>query len=105
MTAIAALRRVRAGDLEYEQLRLWCPGCDRLHAVRVSGPEPQWEWDGNLDAPTISPSILVTMNTEPATVCHSFFKAGVWEFLGDCTHDLKGQHVPAVPLPDWLIDN
>lgn len=31
-------------------------------------------------------------------VCHSFVRAGKIEFLGDCTHALKGQ---TVPLPDW----
>lgn len=31
-------------------------------------------------------------------VCHSFVRNGVIEFLSDCTHALKGQHVP---LPDW----
>lgn len=35
--------------------------------------------------------------------CHSYVKAGRWEFLGDCTHDLAGQTVPMVPLPDWLV--
>lgn len=34
--------------------------------------------------------------------CHSFIRNGVWEFLQDCAHPLAGQHVPMVPLPDWL---
>lgn len=35
--------------------------------------------------------------------CHSFIKNGVWEFLGDSAHDLKGKHVPMEPLPDWAV--
>lgn len=32
------------------------------------------------------------------TVCHSHVKNGKIQFLGDCTHELKGQ---TVDLPDW----
>ena len=100
-------------------LRLWCPGCGYAHMV-VVGRDPgappgiTWEWDGNLDAPTISPSIKVTgvqwkpgdhfhkptHHVPPGSqiVCHSFVRAGVWEYLSDCTHTLAGQHVP---VPDW----
>jgi hypothetical protein len=35
-------------------------------------------------------------------ICHTFIKAGMIEFLGDCTHKLKGQTVPLPPLPDWI---
>lgn len=34
--------------------------------------------------------------------CHSFIKNGQWQFLSDCAHELAGQTVPMVPLPDWL---
>jgi hypothetical protein len=72
-----------------------------MHILPVEGPK-QWQWDGNVDAPTLSPSIRSSVNW-PAEdggpeVCHHFLKAGVLQFLGDCTHDLKGQ---SVPLPDF----
>jgi hypothetical protein len=35
--------------------------------------------------------------------CHSFLKAGVWEFLTDSAHKLAGQKVPMIPLPDWVL--
>jgi len=91
---------------------LWCPACDDLHGIEV-GPGG-WTWDGNADAPTTAPSIRVggvQWGPEDAffkpshhvgrgapTVCHSFVRSGVWEFLGDCTHDLAGQKVPCVPF-------
>jgi hypothetical protein len=36
-------------------------------------------------------------------VCHVFIKAGMIQFLGDCTHALAGQTVPipAWPRPNW----
>lgn len=87
------------------RLWLWCPGCEDLHDVRLG----EWQWDGDTEAPTISPSILVRYQTpepNPHNVCHSFVRAGVWEFLGDCTHALAGQHVPMSDVepqwPDWL---
>ena len=58
---VAVLKRRHHTDTEAgEALWFWCPGCDNAHNVNVSGPvQPIWEWDRNLVAPTISPSILV----------------------------------------------
>jgi len=76
--------------------------------VNSDWKKPAWTWDGNLEAPTVSPSILSSIGPygdqgKPLGVCHSFLKAGVFEFLDDCTHPLKGQHVPMVDLPDWFV--
>jgi hypothetical protein len=99
----------------------WCPGCESVHSVNKA-----WHWDGNVDAPTISPSILVTTGhhvsghesgkscwcsyradriakgDDPGPFqcerCHSFVRSGMIEFLTDCTHKLAGQ---TVPVPDW----
>lgn len=107
MTAIASLHPWRANDgRSGQRLYMWCPGCDDSHAVEVTDQTYRWEWDGNLDAPTISPSILVN-GREPRhpgrPLCHSFVRSGQWQFLGDCEHALAGQTVPMVPLPDWLV--
>ncbi|WP_410051002.1 DUF6527 family protein [Acidiferrimicrobium sp. IK] len=89
-------------------LWLWCPGCDErdpghagAHAVEVApaGPEPRWQWDGNLERPTLTPSILCLGLIR----CHSFVRAGQWQFLADCEHSLAGRSVPLPPLPDWLL--
>jgi hypothetical protein len=68
----------------------------------TKGKRPQWDFDGDLEAPTLSPSIKTT--PYDGSVCHSFLRNGVFEFLGDCTHSLKGQHVPMPDLPDWVVD-
>jgi hypothetical protein len=96
----------------------WCPGCDDAHQVVIDTPE-SWTFNGNLDRPTISPSVHVTMtkwkgeydppikwtrpthpDVEPGgeAICHSFVVDGRIQFLGDCTHTLAGQ---TIDLPDW----
>ena len=75
----------------------WCPGCDGIHVLHRVNVSEGWTWDGNVEAPTISPSVLVSGGGE-GIVCHTFIKAGQIEFLGDCTHALKGR---TVPIPDW----
>ena len=124
---VALLRSVRHGEWRYEALMIWCPGCERpdedgepiggLHMLPVSGhpPGPRWDFDGNLAAPTLSPSILTRsehrrervdgeLRDVGLFVCHSFLRAGVWEFLGDCTHALAGRRVPMTPLPAWAVE-
>lgn len=89
----------------------WCPGCDHAHCIHVAGegPHPRWGWNGNVDKPTFTPSILVKTGRavdpafepepgDPPEVCHSFVTDGRIQFLGDCTHALAGQ---TVDLPEW----
>ena len=74
----------------------WCPGCKCGHAAwtrrtaqRPTGP--LWEFDGNMEAPTFSPSLLIKHGD--GIVCHSFVRAGRIQYLDDCTHALAGQTV------------
>jgi hypothetical protein len=116
MSALSlVLRSVAGGGVSF-----WCPGCDKAHVISPA----IWTWDGNVEAPTFSPSVLVTSghytpghsgpdcwctynakHPDDPTVfkcerCHSFVRAGRIEFLGDCTHRLAGQTVPLPPWPD-----
>lgn len=77
-----------------------CPGCECMHMVYVDrANRPVWSFNGDKDAPTFSPSILVTSSwMDKPTICHSFVRDGKIEFLSDCTHKLKGQ---TVGIPDW----
>lgn len=89
----------------WDAIVIWCPAEDGLHMLPVNSTikRPQWAWDGDLASPTLSPSILTRYGPGGESVCHSFLNDGVWEFLGDCTHEMAGQRVPMVPLPDWVL--
>lgn len=119
---VAVLRRCKDGDVEYDQLWFVCPGCKSrgdgwsgLHALPVNHAgrpatvqgatrRPFWDFDGNLTAPTLAPSILTGRGDPQGFVCHSFLRNGVFEFLGDCTHQHRGQRVPMVELPTWFLE-
>lgn len=38
---------------------------------------PQWEWDGNREAPTINPSILVRGEKDKPPLWHGWLRAGI----------------------------
>lgn len=120
MSALSRLLRDQAGN----QLAFWCPGCGCAHSIRVGeGERPCWQWNGDAERPTFTPSILVTgghfassykpgdpcwctYNAEhpddPVKFgcqrCHSYVTDGFIQFLDDSSHELKGQ---TVPLPAW----
>lgn len=105
------LRRIRDKGIEYDGLAFVCPGCatifgDGLHMLPVNTTlhSPSWDWDGNLEAPTISPSIKTEAKHRTVPfVCHSFLKVGVFDFLTDSTHSFSGKKVSIPDLPDWLV--
>lgn len=118
----------------YCGIRIKCPGCGG-HVVATdwtpagmeqAHPElahPRWTFNGDLERPTLSPSLLTRTGhylhspavpgncacdfeercpghgpwTWPCVICHSFVTDGRIQFLGDCTHALAGQ---TVDLPE-----
>jgi hypothetical protein len=102
----------------------WCQGCEEMHHVRTNGPAAVWSFDGDLESPSFSPSVMVTSghyvsshkpgdpcwctyNAEhpdrPAPFkchrCHTSITSGVVQFLGDCSHAFAGQTLPLPVLP------
>ena len=65
----------------------WCPGCKMNHSF-----DSRWTFNGNVDKPTFSPSLLVHSDGYHKK-CHSFVREGKIQFLGDCEHELAGQTV------------
>ncbi len=66
-----------------DRFLLECPGCRCSHYFSSS-----WQFDGNFELPTVSPSIRV--NYGDGRVCHFFIRGGTIEFLSDCHHSLRG---------------
>ena len=121
------LRSVDGGRIMF-----WCPGCNEAHQITVrdgaNHQGPGWGYNGNAEAPTFTPSILVRSvrtrggeeefdrildtyklpeerekmlaDVRIAWVCHSFVTDGQIQFLGDCTHELAGQTVPLPPFEE-----
>lgn len=108
----AKLRRVRRGYAH------WCPACDQPHVIFDS-----WKFDGNLNAPTFTPSVKITgkktiwkdgkwtgewvrdgQGKAVDDCCHYFLYAGVLKFCGDCKHALAGKEVPLPDLPAHMCD-
>lgn len=101
----ALLRTVNDHGETYDALLFVCPGCvegggSGFHMLPVNSPHhsPSWTWNGDLEAVTLSPSILTRGGPDGSAVCHSFLTDGVFNFLTDCTHSMAGQRVP---LPDF----
>ncbi len=76
--------------------------------IPVTG-DHAWGWNGSMDAPTFTPSILVTYPANPEAIeefkewrterrCHSFVTDGKIQLLSDCTHKMAGM---TVEIPDW----
>ncbi len=80
-----------------------CPGCgeDHMFTTNIEArPQGVWSFNGDLDKPTFSPSLLVNGSKykEDLVRCHSFVTDGEIQFLSDCDHGLAGR---TVELPEW----
>lgn len=96
----------------------WCTGCQMHHGIPIRKTEsPYWEFNGDYENPTFSPSILVRIphpegysRENPAPkgwegkmvedICHSFITNGKIQYLSDCTHSLAGQTIDLEPVED-----
>lgn len=110
------------------QFIFWCPGCQEHHGVWTDPEHPnkitgsKWTFDGNMERPTFSPSILTTgrkmtdrgqaeydacwstgeyVSPGPGTEfeardtrCHLHIVNGQIHYCDDCDHALAGKAVP-----------
>ena len=106
---MAKVKRVSGTDATFGAWALECPGCETRHVIYVGewtnhdGVKSHgWSFDGNVEAPTFNPSLLVyEYKHEDGVVfqprCHSFIRKGKIQYLSDCGHKLAGQ---TVELPE-----
>jgi hypothetical protein len=84
-----------------------CPGCGYDHPFYIvpqsrenrpdGTPAPLWQWNGSMDKPTFTPSLLCNKDF-PESRCHLFMTDGKIQFLNDCFHSLAGR---TVEIPEW----
>lgn len=90
--------KLRKSELEGQGYWHFCPGCGFEHRL----PDT-WTFDGNLDAPTFTPSFAHTWGLEhigrPNKLCHYIITAGQINYCTDSTHSLAGQTVAMPDLP------
>lgn len=72
----------------------YCKGCEQYHSVNTSEDNigPKWEFNGDLVAPTLTPSVMVKIPNSGYgyRVCHSFVTDGKIRYLNDCSHKYRG---------------
>jgi hypothetical protein len=84
----------------HDQYHYWCPGCDCIHAFALKEVGGHHSFNGDLNNPTVSPSLV--QNFAPGTMCHSFIKNGMIQFLSDCTHALANKTVELPQIEDKI---
>ncbi len=82
---------------------LWhyCEGCGKRHLIRVTKSptgDHVWDWDGDVDLPTFSPS--VRHNNHFEHICHYTITKGRVVFHEDSTHPLAGYEVDLPNFPE-----
>lgn len=75
-----------------------CPACKIMHGFNDS-----WHWNGDVNSPTVSPSILVTY-PDGSNRCHLFIENGFLKFQQDCDHEMRGQIVEMIELSEQYFD-
>ncbi len=86
-----------------------CPGCGSFHGFRTPGylPRPDlsprdqdlfrkatWSFDGNLEEPTIKPSIV----SHGSILCHFVVTSGKIFFCLDSQHELAGKIIEMIKI-------
>lgn len=121
------LKRWDTQDPAHFYLSFWCPACRDQHSYVIGGGRG-WTWDGDLESPTFSPSLLVHPRrrfkpgttdaeieaarlvtpegeplagiTETTFRCHLFLRSGKIQYCGDCDHALAGQTIDLPEFPE-----
>lgn len=101
----------------------WCDGCHCAHGIwtiQRNASNAIWTFNGNLEKPTVSPSIKIEYpaweppvtpenmdkwranpwhQTKKTYICHCVINDGVINYGADSTHGLSGQTLPMTPFP------
>lgn len=105
-------------EATYLGLHMDGPWPDRMLPIApTTPPGPVWKWNGDVDRPSLTPSVLTKgtpiLTSEqiarvhagedlklPEMICHIYVTDGQVQYLGDCTHEFAGQ---TRPLRDYKL--
>jgi hypothetical protein len=80
----------------------WCPACDEHHSYQLGPGNRGWQFDGNAESPTFTPSLLLKRSRADyegcGPRCHLFVTAGKIAYCSDCEHEYAGRTVDMVPV-------
>lgn len=84
---------------------LYIPGME-VHVMLPidNGPKPRWKYNDNEYRPTFSPSILTEYRWEDIRKIkrnHVIIRAGMIQYLSDCTHEYAGKTIYLPRLQEW----
>jgi hypothetical protein len=89
-------------EKDNEAYLFYCPACECAHRIQSDKTKtPCWEFNNDLDNPTVSPSIRVrhySNKLKKKLNCHTFVKNGQIQYCSDCNHKFKNK---TVEIPDW----
>jgi len=74
-----------------------------LKGSRDNHSEMVWSWNGDVEKPTLKPSILSQIIWGEAKIlhkCHSFVNDGKVQFLSDCSHDKANQTIELLEVEE-----
>lgn len=99
------LRDLNDQDGNYSGVVWYCPACREHHFIRTVTAQGQhcWNFDGNRDSPTFTPSQRITWNQGGVDhTCHYTITKGKVLYHSDCSHDHVGREID---LPDLSSDD
>lgn len=82
--------------------RMNCPGCGLHHVIfseKSDGVPSPWTFNGDLEKPTVTPSLKVTMGDDNPYCCHFVITDGMVSFCSDSSHSFANKTVPMLPIP------
>jgi hypothetical protein len=93
-------------SINIEVYTFWCPACKEGHdfATRYPNFTNPWQFNGNIEQPIFSPSLLMNRHKTDyqgcGPRCHLVLTDGVINYQGDCEHEFAGKAVEMVDIPE-----
>jgi hypothetical protein len=96
---MSRFRKMPDNDPNFNYI-FYCQGCEFLHGI-----DSRWQFNGNMELPTISPSYVIDgVRGGQRFNCHSFINDGKIQYLGDTTHKFANKTIDLLPEDEWFTD-